>query len=314
MLDDFLQAVIIVNVLAATIRIATPLLLSAAGELLTQKAGILNLGIEGAMLVGATVGFLAVNGTQSLWVGALAAMAAGGLMNLILVVMAVNLKVDQTVTGLSLNLFASGITLYLYRVVYGGLAPSESPFISILQPIPIPFLSQIPYVGGILFNQRSLTYLAFLAAPAIWFFLYRTRYGLVLRSIGENPRAADLRGISVYRYQYAAVIFGGMMTGLAGSFLTLGSSAKFVPEISAGRGWLVLVIIIAGNWNPLGILAATLAFAFLDALQLQVQGVGVTIPYQFLLALPYVVAIVALMTSRAKSLQPRALGTPYVRE
>jgi simple sugar transport system permease protein len=314
MFADLLQAVIIVNVLASTIRIATPLLLSATGELLTQRAGVLNLGIEGTMLVGATVAFLAANLTESFWIALVAALVAGGLMSLILVAMATNLKVDQTVTGLSLNLFASGITLYLYRVAYSGRPPSESPVIATLQPLPLPLLSQLPYIGEILFNQRFLTYVALLTVPALWFFLYRTRYGLVLRSIGENPRAADLRGIPLLGYQYAAVIFGGMMTGLAGSFLTLGSSAKFVPEISAGRGWLVLVIIIAGNWHPAGILIATLAFAFLDALQLQVQGVGVTIPYQFLLALPYVVAILALIGSRAKSLQPRALGVPYLRE
>ncbi len=314
MLGNFLQAVIIVNVLASTIRIATPLLLSASGELLTQRLGILNLGIEGAMLVGATVGFVVANLTGSLWLAAAAAIAAGGLMNLILVFMAVNLKVDQTVTGLSLNLFASGITLYVYRVIFAGRGSSDFPFIATFQPAPIPGLSAIPYLGEILFDQRVLTYVAFAMFPLVWFFLYRTRHGLVLRSIGENPRAADMRGIHLFRYQYAGVIFGGMMTGLAGSFLTLGSSAKFVPDISAGRGWLVLVIIIAGNWNPLGMLAATLAFAFLDALQLQIQGVGVSIPYQFLLALPYVVAILAMMTSRSQSTQPRALGRPYVRE
>lgn len=314
MLSEFFQSVIVISVLAAMIRISTPLLLAALGEMVSQRAGILNLGVEGTMLMGAFAGFLAAEQTGNLWLGALTAIIAGGLMSLIMVFMASTLKVNQTVTGLSLNLLASGMTLYSYRVVYAEFDPSQVPIISLFDEVSIPLLSEIPFLGEILFSQRVLTYIALLMVPVIWFFLFRTRYGLVVRSLGENPRAADLRGINIVRYQYPAVIFGGMMAGLGGSFLTLGSSVKFVPEISAGRGWLALVIVIAGNWRPTRILIAALLFALLDAIQLQVQGVGVQIPYQILLALPYVFAIVAMIGSRSLSLKPGALGVPYQRE
>lgn len=150
--------------------------------------------------------------------------------------------------------------------------------------------------------------------PAIWFFLYRTRYGLLIRTLGENPRAADVKGVSVPRYRYLAVIFGGLMAGLGGSFLTLASAGVFVQDISAGRGWLAIVVIIAGNWQPNRIVLAALIFAFLDAFQLQMQGLGVQLPYQIFLALPYVVAILALALSRARSKGPQSLGIPYTRE
>jgi simple sugar transport system permease protein len=190
----------------------------------------------------------------------------------------------------------------------------EMPTIQTLHPIPLPFLSKIPYLGEILFTQSLLTYLAILAVPVIWFFMYRTKYGLLIRGLGENPRAIDMKGVSVSRLQYLSVIFGGMMAGLAGSFLTLGSTIRYIPDIVAGRGWLAIVIVIAGNWHPVRILVATLFFAFLDAFQLQLQGIGVQIPYQILLAMPYVFAILAMMGSRQRSIAPKHLGTPYVRE
>ena len=150
--------------------------------------------------------------------------------------------------------------------------------------------------------------------PLIWFVLYRTRIGLLIRGLGEYPRAVDVKGISVNKYRYISVVFGGMMAGLGGSFLTIGSSGIFVQEISAGRGWLAIVIVIAGNWKPGRIFFASLIFALLDALQLQIQAVGVQIPYQILLAMPYIFAIIVLMGSRARSIPPGSLGEPYSRE
>jgi general nucleoside transport system permease protein len=314
MLNELLEITILVSILGAAIRIATPLILSAMGELVIHRAGILNLGVEGSLLMGAFTGFLVAEQTGSSGLALIAAMVSGGLMSLLLVFMSTTLKINQTVAGLSLNLFASGFTLYLYRTIYAEFNPSEIPMITIFKIIKIPFLSQIPFLGEILFSQQALTYLAFIMVPVVAFFLYRSRHGLIIRSIGENPRAADMQGRKVGLYQYLGVIFGGMMSGLGGSFLTLGASAKFVPDISAGRGWLVLVIIIAGNWKPARILAAALFFAFLDAVQLQIQGVGVQIPYQYLLMIPYIFAIVAVMGSKTKGLRPGHLGMPYHRE
>lgn len=311
-MSELLQETVLIGVLAATVRIATPILLAALGELVAERTGVYNMGLEGTMLMGAFAGFLAAYDTGSLWAGVIAAVAVGGAMGLLLAVMTVTLKVEQIVTGLTLNLLAVGLSTFLYKIAVEG-APG-TPTIDIFEPLPIPYLSELPYLGPILFSQQALTYLAFGAVPAIWFFLYRTKYGLELRCIGENPKALDTKGLSVYARQYAAVVFGGVMAGLGGAFLTIGSSVRFVPEITNGRGWLAIVIVIAGAWRPGGILIATLAFAFLDALQLQMQGVGMDVPYQLLLAMPYVVAILALALRRSRSGAPLKLGIPYSRD
>lgn len=235
-------------------------------------------------------------------------------MSLLMAFMSVTLKLNQTIIGLGLNLLASGLTFYLYRISYAIVSTFEIPRIEVFEKIDLPLLSDIPFFGEVLFNQNILTYFALIMVFVIWFFLYRTRVGLLIRGIGEYPRAVDVKGINVDKYRYYAVIFGGMMAGLGGAFLTIGSSGIFVQEISAGRGWLAIVIVIAGNWKPWRILFAALLFAFLDALQLQIQGLGVQIPYQILLAMPYIFAILVLMGSRAKSIPPGSLGEPYSRE
>lgn len=314
MLDDFLQPVIIVSMLASTIRIATPVLLAALGELVTEKAGVLNMGVEGMMLTGAFVGFYVTSETGSLWLGIAGGMLAGAAMSLIMAVMGITLRLNQTVIGLGMNLLAAGLTFYWYRISFEISGAVSVPTVDIFPPVELPVLSGIPFLGEILFSQRLLTYLAFLMVPVIWFFLYRTKYGMALRGIGENPRAVDTKGISVYRYQYLAVIFGGLMAGLGGAFLPLGSTALFVTGITAGRGWLAIVLVIAGNWIPWRVMVAALIFAFLDAFQLQAQGLGVNIPFQIMLALPYVAAILAMMGTRARSIAPAALGVPYARE
>ncbi len=312
-MGDLFNETILISMFAATVRIATPLLFAALGELITEKAGILNLGVEGTMLMAAFSAFLVTYQTDSLWLGVLAAMATGGLMGLIMVFMVSTLKVEQVVTGLALNLFAVGMSLYLYKVALGESSTSF-PTIDVFKTVHIPLLSSIPYLGPVLFSQKVLTYIALLMVPAVWFFLYRTKYGLEIRCLGENPRVIDTKGLSVVTRQYAAVICGSMMTGLGGAFVTIGSTERFVPEITAGRGWLAIVIVIAGNWRPKWILVAALVFAFLEAFQLQVQAIGVQLPYQVLLALPYVVAILVMILNRARSQEPKQLGVPYFRE
>jgi ABC-type uncharacterized transport system permease subunit len=309
---DLFQTTIIVSVLAATVRIATPLLLSALGELVTERAGILNLGVEGNMLMSAFSGFIVTYISGSLWVGLLGAVLTGALMNLLMVFMAATLKVEQVVTGLALNMLASGMSLFLYKAYFSG-SGNKLPTIPIFEVVRIPFLSSIPYVGEILFSQKLLTYAALLMVPAVWFFLYRTKYGLEIRCLGENPKVIDTKGLSVTWRQYLAVVLGGLLIGLGGAFVTIGSTVRFIPEITAGRGWLALVIVIAGNWRPTGILIAALIFAFLEAFQLQVQGVGVQLPYQLLLALPYVVAILLMVFKRGTSEEPSRLAVPYFR-
>lgn len=312
MLADLLTTVVIVSVLSSAVRIATPILLAALGELVAERSGIMNLGVEGTMLMGAFAGFVAAYQSGSLVLGILVAMIAGMLMGLLMVFLAATLKVNQTVTGLSLNLLAAGLTLFLYRVSYADI--ENVPTIVPLKKIPLPILSDIPALGDILFRQNALTYLAILFVPLIALFLYKTRWGLAIRAIGENPRAAETRGLNITRYQYACVLFGGMMSGLGGAFITIGSLANFLPGIIAGRGWLAVILVIAGNWHPGLILLWVVVFSFFDALQLQIQGIGVPVPHQLLLAMPYILALIVLLASRSRSMAPKHLGEPYIRE
>jgi ABC-type uncharacterized transport system permease subunit len=310
MLNELLTTAIIVNLFATMIRLATPLLIAAMGELVAERSGVMNMGVEGMMLMGALVGYMVSLSTGSIWIGIIAAVLSGALMALILAFMSITLKVDQTVTGLALNLLSSGMTLFVFRALYD----KDNTVNELFQIMPIPYLSDIPYLGDIFFSQKIPTYFAFLCIPVIAIFLNRSRLGLAIRSTGENPHAVDTRGLNVNALRYMAVIFGGMMAGLAGSFLTNGISSRFIPEMTAGRGWLAIIIVIAGNWQPLRMLVATLIFAFLAAFQFTLQGVGTEIPFQLLLAMPYIIALFALMSSRVRSRMPGALGEPYIKE
>ena len=311
MFAELFEASVIISVLAATIRIATPVLFAALGELVAERAGVYNMGVEGTMLLGAFAAYLTAAASGSLWAGLAAAALAGALTSLIFAFLVITLRIEQIVTGLAINLLGSGLTVFWLRAAFANAA--QTPTIPLFETLPLPVLSAIPFLGPVLFQQKALTYLALLAVPAVWVFLYRTRPGLDLRCCGENPKALDIKGLNVAARQYGAVVFGGMMAGAGGAFLTLAGSARFVPEITSGRGWLAIVIVIAGMWRPVPVLGATLAFSFLDALQLQIQGIGVAIPYQLLLAMPYICAILALAIRRSHSGAPAMLGIPYWR-
>jgi len=313
-IENLLQAAIIVNILGSMVRIATPLLFAAMGELVSERSGVMNMGLEGTMLTAAFIGFMVAKNTGSLLLAICMASLAGGMVCLILALMTITLGVDQIITGLALNLLASGGTLFWFRLSYSQTSLENTPLIEFLKPVDIPPLSDIPYLGKVLFSHNLLTYLAFLVVPVIWFFLYKTFYGLQVRSLGENPKAADMTGMSVIKNRYIAVVIGGLMAGLGGAFVSVGSVERFFPDMTAGKGWLAIVIVIAGNWKPGRIFLATLIFAFLDAFQLQVQSIGVQFPYQILLALPYIVAIIALISGRTRSDAPESLGVSYHRE
>jgi simple sugar transport system permease protein len=314
MLALFGQSVFVIALLKGMVRIATPVLLAALGELVTERSGILNLGIEGIMLTGALTGFLATYSSGSLWVGLLAAAASGIVMGALMAFMASTLRLDQVVSGLALNLLASGITFYWFRVAFKDVGTQNLPNVKIFEAIRIPLLSQIPILGEVLFNQHFLTYLAVVLVAGIWFFLHKTRLGLQVRSTGENPRAVDMKGLSVGWHQYGATCFGGMMAALGGSFLTLASAGMFIPEIQSGRGWIAIALVIFGNWIPHRILLGALFFGLIDSWQIQMQAYGFRLPYQLLLALPYLLTILALVTARGRSREPLSLGVPYSRE
>jgi len=313
MINELLQTTFIISILAGTIRVATPLLLGALGELITERAGVINLGIEGTMLMGAFCGFWGASISGSLAVGIGFAILAGGIMALITAFMTVTLKVNQVVTGLASNLLGSGVSFYAYRIIFKNAISGDFPRIEIFHSLDIPLLSDIPILGDVLFSQYLLSYVSFLLVPLIAWFLYRTKYGLRIRTVGENPRVIDMRGLSVSKLRYGAVVFGGLLMGLGGSFLTLASTGLFLPDMTGGRGWLAYVIVIAGNWLPGRVMGMALLFALLDSIQLHLQGMGIEFPFQVLLALPYVFAIVATVLSRMRSGMPASLGEPYLR-
>lgn len=309
-MGELFQEAVLVSILAGMIRIATPILFAAIGELVTQRAGIWNMGVEGTMLMGAFTAYFIATATGSLWFAMLMAMVAGAVVGLIIAFMTVTMRVDHFITGLGINLLIAGLTLYWFRIYIGG---RQQPTFSGFEDVPIPGLSGVPFLGDILFDQRLLTYVAFALVPAVWYLLYRTRWGLEFRCLGENPKALDIKGLSVIARQYAAVLFGSVMTGLGGGFLMLGFSDRFLADITAGRGWLAIVALIAGNWMPRGVLAAVLVFALLESIATHVQVLGINVPHQIFLALPYLASILLLMGLRRHSRQPQRLGIPYFR-
>ena len=311
-MSDVLEALINVGVLASAIRIATPLLLAALGEMVTERAGVLNLGIEGTITVSAFGSFVVADKADSLWLGVLSGVGAGILLSLLMAVLVSSIKVEQVVAGLALNLFGIGMAFYLFRAFYpqtGGEMPRSDTF----DFAEIPLLADIPAVGEIVFSQHWLTYAAIVTCPALWFVLNRTQFGLELRSVGNNPAACDMRGISVTRMQYLALAFGGLMAGLAGAFLSVFLSGLFFVDVAAGRGWIALAIVIFGNWRIGRILAGSLLFGYLDAYQLSLQARGLEVPHQLLLALPFALTIAALVVNRRRSQEPLHLGVPYFR-
>jgi general nucleoside transport system permease protein len=311
---DLVDAVFTIAFVSGAVRIATPVLLAALGELVTERAGVMNLSIEGMMLTGAFTAFITTYEIDSLWLGVVAGMLSGALVAVLMAVMSVTMRLDQVVSGLAINVLASGLTFYLFRVKFQDVGQENLPNVATFGPAEINGLSSIPVVGEVLFSQPPLTYVALLAVPLTALFLARTRYGLEIRVIGENPRAADMRGVSVSARRYAAVVFGGMMAGIAGAFLTLDSAGLFVPNISGGRGFIAFALVIVGNWSAGKILLGSLFFGAIDSLQLQLQAVGADLPYQLLLALPYLLTIVVLVVGRRRSGAPLALGRPYARE
>ncbi|MFD1158529.1 ABC transporter permease [Roseovarius aestuarii] len=309
-MSELFSEAILISILASTVRIMTPILFAAIGELVTQRAGIWNMGVEGTMLTGAFTAYIVASSTGSVWLAVWAAMASGALMGLLTAFMTATMRVDHFISGLGINLLAGGLTLYWFRIYIKG---RPQPTFDGFDSVAIPGLSAIPWLGEILFTQRLLTYLAFAMVPVIWFLLYRTRWGLELRCLGENPKALDIKGINIVRRQYLAVMIGSVMTGLGGGFLMLGFSDRFLADITAGRGWLAVVAIIAGNWMPRGVLAAVLVFALLESIATHVQVLSLNVPHQIFLALPYLASILLLMGLRRKTNQPVKLGIPYFR-
>jgi len=308
---SFLTDPVLAGFLSATVRLSIPIVLAALGGMFSERSGVLNIGLEGMMLAGCFVGFIVTFFTGWLWLGVLAAILVGGLTGLLLAVYAVTLRANQVVVGIAINLGMVGVTAFFFRVAFG--AGGASPRIAAFPPLDFGPLAQLPILGPILFQHDLLTYVTVGIVAVSWLFLFRSTHGLALNAVGENPTAAETLGIDVVRVRYAAVVAGGALAGLGGAFLSMSATGLFVENMTAGRGYIALAILILGRRHPIGILAASLLFGAADALQLRAQLLPGIVPLQFLLMLPYVLTIVVLAAFAQRAGAPAALGLPFSR-
>jgi simple sugar transport system permease protein len=292
---------------------ATPLLFATLGEMFTERSGVLNLGVEGIMLLGAMTGFTAAYFSGSLWLGVAAAAATGLVFGALMGLLTVSLGLSQHVSGLGITLLCSGLAFFFYRLVFGQ--PSQPPNVEAFATEPIPLLSEIPGVGPALFDQYALVYVAFLLVPLSAWLLYRTPWGLDLRTVGENPHAAASAGVGVAAKRYQALLISGMLMGVAGAYLSIAQFNAFTFGVISGRGWVCIALVVLGQWNPWRVALAALLFGSVDALGLRLQSSGaIDLPYQVFLMLPFVVTIVAMAVLARSARAPAALLIPFRRE
>jgi len=304
-----LDSDLIVQILFAAIKTGTPLLFIALGEVICEKSGTLNLGQEGMMLIGAVVGFLAAYGTGSAGLGVLAAMLMGCLMSLIFAVLVLHIGANQVATGLALTIFGTGLSAFIGSGVVGQTIQG-------FQPIAIPFLSDIPFLGRILFNHDILVYFSFAMTFALIFVVNKTRIGLILKAVGENPHAANAIGIKVLRVRYLAVMFGGVMAGISGAYMSLVYTPMWVENMTAGRGWIALALVVFASWRVGRIMLGAYLFGLASIMHLVLQGLGWSISPNLLAMMPYVATVLVMVIISAdpfkeKLLAPRSLGKPF---
>ncbi len=297
--------------LSASLRLSVPLAFAALGGLYSERSGVLNIGLEGLLLTGAFVSAATVFYSGNVEFAILAAAVFGGSVGLIHAFLCVTLGVDQLVSGLAINLSAAGLTAFLSRLVFTGKTTQP---LAGLSAIAIPGLHKIPIVGSLLFDQDPLVYLLFLLVPLSHYLLFKTSLGLILRAVGDSPKAAETAGIPVRFVRYLSVLLSGCFAALGGAYLVLVHVKFFMEDISAGKGFIALAALIFGRWHPVSTVFACLLFGATEALQLRIQAFNLNIPYQFLVMLPYLTALLALIGLVGKSTPPAALGIPYERE
>ncbi|MBN2741087.1 MAG: ABC transporter permease [Rhodobacteraceae bacterium] len=296
---------------AAAIRIASPLIFATMGELICERAGVLNLGIEGIMVAGAFAGWIAVWAGLPLWGGVAVAFAAGMAFGLLHATLSVPFGLSQHVVGIGVTLLATSLTFYTYRVVLPEV--SSPPKIEAFQPFEVPILSQIPLIGPAFFAQTPLTYAAFLLVIAVALVLYRTPLGLAVRAAGENPQAVAAQGLSVTAIRMGAVIVGSGFMAVGGAFLTLSAFDSFFFDMVNGRGWICIALVVFGAWKPGKALLGAVLFAAFDALQIRLQQtpIGAVVPYQLFLMMPYILSILALVVMSRRAEVPAALMVTF---
>ena len=307
-MDEFLTTTSLIGIAHSGVRLATPYLFAATGEMFGQRSGVLNLGVEGVMLMGAFAAYYAVFAGGSLWLGVLAALVVGALMGILMALISVTMQAEQGISGIGLTLFGLGLSSLLLKVLVGSPISIEG------FPVwRIPWLSDIPLLGPILFDHDLLVYLAYWLVPLSIFLLYRTTFGLKIRAVGQNPEAADSLGVHVDAVRYATVILGSALAGLAGASLSIGLLNIFQENMTNGIGFIAVALVYFGGWRPLGVLAGALLFSTVSAFQLWMQVLGVPIPSELAVMLPYVLTVVVLAVGVKQIRQPAALTKPYER-
>ncbi len=297
--------------LSASMRLAIPIMLAALGGVFAERSGVLNIGLEGMMLVGAFVGFAAAYASGHLAIGVVAAIAAGIATGLVLGFYTITLGANQVVVGIAINLLAVGVTSFFYRLAFG--TGTDRPRVDAFVPLDLGALGDIPVIGPLLFRQDALAYVALALVLVAWFLMAKTRFGLDIRAVGEHPAAAETLGLDVERIRFRAIAISGGLAGLGGAFLSLSATGVFIDGMTAGRGYIALAILILGRRHPFGVLLAALLFGAADALQLRAQILPTGVPFQFLLMLPYVLTIIVLAGFVGRSGAPAALGVPFRR-
>lgn len=309
MIFEILSANVLIGILASGIRLATPYLYAALGETLGQRSGVLNLGVEGQMLLGAFAAFFVALTTGNLWLGLLAAMVIGALMGLAMAFVTVNLQAEQGISGIGFYLFGLGMSDLLFQKLLGTVETVKG-----FPRIHFPLLSDIPVLGEIFFSQNILVYIAYALVPLAWFVLNKTTLGLKIRAVGENPEAADSLGVSVTNVRYFTIIMGGTLSGIAGASLSIALLNVFQQNMTSGLGFIAVALVYFGAWRPWGVLGGALLFSMVNSLQLWIQVLGIPIPSDIAVMMPYILTIIVLVLTVSRVRAPSALTKAFERE
>jgi len=306
--------IINLSLLASMVRLSTPLILAALGGMYSERGGVINIALEGIMLAGAFTAAAVTERTENPWLGLVAAAGAGLLVALIHAVASIEFKADQVVVGTAINILFLGVPALISGAIYASTGSTPSlPRDQTLPDWNIPLIEKIPVLNVIVSGHKPLVYLAFALVPISYYVLFRTRFGLRLRAVGENPEAADTAGVSVARMRYAGVLLSGVLAALGGAYLSIGQNSLFTRNMTAGRGFIALAALILGKWHPVGAFFACLLFGIAEAISIRMQGV-VDIPVQWIQIIPYVLTLVVLAGFIGRATPPRAIGTPYIKE
>lgn len=310
--EELTTLAIVLGIIHSGIRLATPYIYAAIGETFSQRSGVLNLGVDGIMLMGAFFGFYAVFETGSPILGLLAAMAIGALMGLLLCIVSITFQAEQGISGIGLYMFGLGMSSLLFKTLIGSVEGVQG-FRTLRFCFGDSCLADLPILGELFFNYNIMTYGAYLLVPIAWYVLNRTTWGLKIRAVGQNPVAADSVGVNVNRVRYSAVILGGILAGVAGASLSISLLNIFQENMTNGLGFIAVALVYFGSWRPYGVLLGALLFSLVNALQLWVQVLGLNIPSDVAVMLPYLLTIIVLALPFRRSLQPKALTRPFAR-